>query len=106
MMDSTHVGHQLHWGNRVFLFETNLGHFEESFGEIKVGPFGSSHLAEKEGLVSDKFLDEEDRADVAKLAAEALMTYGLFYNGDERPPGFWRVEVDGRWYTSADFEQI
>jgi hypothetical protein len=104
MMDSGHNSFQLHWGDRVFLLESHLGNFEKTFGEIKVHPFGMSHLGETEGLVSDKFLDEEDRADVARLAAEALISFGFFYDGAEQPPGWWRVEIDGRWYTSADFD--
>ncbi|MFF2493487.1 hypothetical protein [Agromyces sp. NPDC058064] len=102
---------KLEWGGRVIPFEYDLEPVATKAGRRFVGHvigFGTSMLAaEQAGTSGYRFVDEEERRAAERLAAEALLVYGDFYDGLDHPDGVFTVEVPTKHgsseYTRSSF---
>lgn len=56
------------------------------------------------GIQPYTFSNDAEKQRWILLAAEALLVYGGFYNGDAMGEGYARVEVEGRAKTLKDFD--
>ncbi|GAB3518184.1 hypothetical protein [Arthrobacter monumenti] len=72
----------------------------ESFLLRRFETFGTSPTAASyAGIQPYRFKDEAAKRQMMRIAAEALLIYGYFYDGDQQPDGFIRVELDGEMLT-------
>lgn len=88
---------KLVWGKRVIPFEYDLVPVATEAGKRFVGRvigFGTSMIAaEQAGTAGYRFVDDAERLAAERLAAEALLVYGDFYDGLEHPDRVFTVEV-------------
>ncbi len=76
----------------------------ETFYLITFKSFGADATAKHYGgILPYKFEDDEEYRQARMLAVEAVLVYGSYYNGDKRPEGYNRFELDGRIYTKKIF---
>ncbi|MFF2272216.1 hypothetical protein ACFVTX_08070 [Agromyces sp. NPDC058136] len=98
---------KLVWGERVIPFEYDLEPVTTEAGKRFVGRvsgFGTSPIAaEQAGTPGYRFVDDEERRAAERLAAEALLVYGDFYDGLDRPDGVFTVEVPTEEYGTFDY---
>lgn len=100
---------KLVWGERVIPFEAvrdeqHQQGTSEVFFLTRFLTFGRSIFAKsRSGIDEYSFESPEERKQAQLLAVEALLIYGGHYDGDKRPEGYNRVELEGRVYTKRDF---
>ena len=91
----------------VIPFETECDFHEDAdvAGHLltRVVFFGLSPAAELRGVAPMVITSPVEGREYLLLAAEALLVFGNFYDGDSKPEGWARVELDGVVYTLASF---
>ncbi|POH65437.1 hypothetical protein C3B61_05330 [Cryobacterium zongtaii] len=94
-------------GETVIPFETERDYIEDADGAAhqltRFVAFGLSPAAGLRGVAPYVITSPVERRTYKLLATEALLVFGDIYDGDSRPEGFARVELDGVIYTLASF---
>ncbi|MEC5182681.1 hypothetical protein RCH12_000111 [Cryobacterium sp. MP_3.1] len=97
-------------GETVIPFETERDYIEDADGAAHVltrfFAFGLSPAASVRGIASNVITSPVERRTYKLLATEALLLFGDIYNGDSKPEGYSRVELDGVIYTLASFGYV
>ncbi|WP_327016445.1 hypothetical protein [Cryobacterium sp. MP_3.1] len=102
-------GFLLTWGDRQIPFESLSSQVSdpvggESYYLVKFTAFGVSAAVELRTKVNlYRFGSDEELATARRLAAEALLVYGLSCNGPTYPDGENRVELHGVELRLIDF---
>jgi len=71
---------------------------------MKFDTFGGSQVgALLAGLRTYVFSSSDEKRSAQMLAVEALLVYGLNFDGLRYPDGRWRVDFEGRQWRLSDF---
>ena len=99
---------QLHVDDRVFLLERERWHKPGGGYGSRIVDLGRSAAASlKSDIVSDSFRSDEDRHRVGLLAAEAVLVYGSFYDGNsDTGLNTQTVEFDDVTYSLAELAAL
>ncbi|MBC7281648.1 hypothetical protein [Hoeflea sp.] len=66
--------------------------------------FGASQGARIQGKIpAYRFENDAEREAAVLLAVEAMLVYGSFYDGPQRPDGYHRFFHAGRVFIKSDF---
>ncbi|TFC61186.1 hypothetical protein E3O62_05835 [Cryobacterium sp. TMT2-15-1] len=94
-------------GETVIPFETERDYIEDADGAghllTRFVFFGLSPAASVRGVAPNMMMSPSERRRYMLLATEALLVFGSFYDGDSKPEGWTRVELDGVVYTLVSF---
>ena len=94
-------------GETVIPFETDRDFSEDADGAghllTRFVSFGLSPAANARGVAPNMMMSPDERREYMLLAAEALLVFGSFYDGDSKPEGWAQVELVGVIYTLASF---
>jgi hypothetical protein len=94
-------------GETVIPFETDRDFIEDAGGDghllTRFDLFGLSPAASVRGVAPNMMMSSDGLRTYMLLAVEALLVFGSFYNGDSKPEGWARFELDGAVYTLASF---
>jgi hypothetical protein len=97
-------------GETVIPFETERDYIEDADGAAhqltRFVAFGLSPAANARGVAPNVITSPFERRKYKLLATEALLLFGDIYDGDSRPEGYARVELDGVIYTLASFGYV
>ena len=97
-------------GETVIPCETERDYIEDADGAAhqltRFVAFGLSPAAELRGVAPHVITSPVERRMYKLLATEALLLFGDIYNGDSKPEGYSRVELDGVIYTLASFGYV
>jgi hypothetical protein len=101
-------GFLLGWGEREIPFDVQTTPLQDDTGQtyylkrfISFG--GSAAPRVTELMESYNFQDDTEREHATLLAIEAMIAFGGYYNGLDKPDGVHRIEHNGRIYTKKDF---
>lgn len=94
-------------GETVIPFETDCDFDEDAEGAghllTQFVFFGLSPAASARGVAPNMMMSPDERREYMRLATEALLLFGSFYDGDSKPEGWTQVELHGVIYTLASF---
>jgi hypothetical protein len=94
-------------GETVIPFETDCDFIEDADGAghllTRFVFFGLSPAASARGVAPNVITSPVERRKYMLLAAEALLVFGNFYDGDSKPEGWTQIELDRVIYTLASF---
>lgn len=88
---------KLVWHDRPILLEADLNTepIEGASRSTRLYRFGSSDIGKlRTGIGPFVFSSEQEKHEAVLLTIEALLIFGIWYDGDRRPDGYRRVAID------------